>query len=425
MIPFMASFRCRLRGRLRDRLRARARTREGLSLAVIAVIGLLACGACCAEPNEADQAYIKLFTETFHKVDPPPALEAYASAARYDDLYMGEKLDAALANVSNDSGGIAWGLSYRMRSLNEMFRATKDLKYLDANLKCVRAVVAVTDDKIGKKLFTDRVVAAWGCDKYAERGRAVFAVHTGIIAAQIIEFLRLSKENAPFKEKLGDEFNTIQSAAMNALAVHDRQWREGPEAGAGYYIGMDQENALENKPLPGNRLSAMGWALWFSWKLTGNTVHRDRALAIGHYVKNRLTPSPDGAYFWPYWLPLEPVTAEAARESISGEDSSHAGLTLELPLVLAADNEVFTKDDLQRFAKTFLNGIARLGNGILLGDITGKPTSKPNYVGHATNWLPLAKVNAELRDRLVPFYLNYQATPGPCEMSSLMLYGKP
>ncbi|HPO16774.1 MAG TPA: hypothetical protein PLI09_25275 [Candidatus Hydrogenedentes bacterium] len=376
-------------------------------------------------PADPDQEYIAKFLKAFPKEETPPTLETYATPQHYDELYLGENLDKALKKVSNDSGGIAWGLSYRMISLNEMFRATGDRKYLDANLRCIRAVLAATDDKIGKKLWNGRVVKAWGCDKYAERGRAIFAVHTGIITAPILDFLLLVKDIPEFKEQLGPEYQQILDGAKAALTEHDRQWRGGPNAGEGHYIGLDQENSLENKPLPGNRLSAMGWALWISWKVSGDTTHRDLALGIGHYMKNRLTIGTDGAYYWPYALPTEPVTEPKAREDVKGEDSSHGGLTMEVMFTLAKDNKVFTPDDMKRFAKTAMNGYMRRADGILMTSINGMGAYEPSsHIGIASRWLPLATYEPQIRDRILTYYLNYRPTPGPLDLALLLRFQK-
>ncbi len=386
---------------------------------VLTVISILLAAVAGAD-EAADKEYIARFEKEFPKAAQPAKLEDYATVARYDELFMGSNLDDALKTVSNDSGGIAWGLSYRMMSLNDLYRVTGDVKYLRANLRCIQAVLAVTDDKIGKQLFTGRIVAAWGCDKYAKRGRAVFAVHTGIITAPMFEFLLLVRDNVGFKAEIDDVFQTILKGAADALAVHDRQWRDGPEKGAGHYIGMDQEDDLENKPLPGNRLSAMGWALWRSWQISANTMHRDRALAIGRYIKNRLYKSPDGAYYWAYSLTVDPVKEKRARENVSGEDSSHAGLTMALPLALARDGKIFNRHDLRRVGKMVVNGIARLGGGILIGSVTGDPKANPGYVGHAVNWLSFAEAESGVRDTILPFYLNYKSYPDPYELARLL-----
>jgi len=389
------------------------------------VLGMIVFPAYAEDYSQEDAKYVVRFLEKFPKVDPAPTFDTYATTARYDELYLGDNLAKALKKVSNDTGGIAWGLSYRMMSLNQMYRVTADAKYLEANRKCIRAVMAARDDKIGKKLWTDVVAPAWGSDKYAKRGRAIFAVHTGIITYPMLDFLLLAKQDEAFAIKLDDAVKQIETCCLEALAFHDRQWREGPGDGEGYYIGLDQEEVCENKPLPGNRLSAMGLALWTSWKLTGNETHRDRARAIGLYIKHRLTPEPDGAYYWPYWLPIDPVTEPAPRESVKGEDSSHAGLTLALPLMLAADNEVFTTEDVTRFGNTLIKGFGRLENGILFGDITGNPASSPNYVGQITAWAQTAKQVPAVRDLIITHYLNYRPTPGALDLSRLIPLGTP
>jgi len=185
---------------------------------------------------------------------------------------------------------------------------------------------------------------------------------------------------------------------------------------------MDQENSLENKPIPANRQSAMGWALWLAWKCTGDTVSRDRALAIGRYMRDRFVHATDGAIYWPYQLAEQPVTGEQPRESINGEDSSHAGLTLALPLLLAQEGQVFTKDDLAQLAKMVLNGLARRDDGILFASITGGTRLNPSRIGYPVNYLPLAKTDPEIGRRITAYYLNYRPSPQPLDLAVLLRF---
>lgn len=376
-----------------------------------------------AGTSEADAAYITKFEAKFQKVDPPPAFDAYATAERYDKQALGTAFDKMLEHVSNETGGIAWGLAYHMMSLNEMYRVTKDPKYLAANLRCIEAVLAARDDVTGAKTWNGVVAPAWSSGKYAERGRAVFAVHTGIIVYPMLDFALLAKGASDAAEDLKARVPAIVEAATQSLAFHDRQWRDGPAESEGHYIGLDQEDVCENKPLPGNRLSAMGIALWTSWKVTGNETHRDRALALGHYIKNRLTLAPDGAYYWPYWLPEQPVTEQLPREAVKGEDVSHAALTMALPILLAEDGQVFTKEDMQRVANTVLKGFGRLGNGVLFGNVTGNPDAAgPEYASSPCHWLPLTHYDPAVRDCIVALYLNYKPSPGALDLALLLRY---
>ncbi len=380
--------------------------------------------ACTVSWADTDQDYIARFEKTYPKAEASSEWNDYVSPARYDEEYLGESLKKALDKVTNNGGGIAWGLAYRMISLNEMFRYAHDTKYLDANLDCIRAVMSVRDDKTGVKTWTGIAAPAWSSDKYAKRGRAVFGVHTGMITYPMLDFLLLAKQKPECLAKLGAEFEAILTCAQEALAFHDRQWHDGPAEGEGHYIMMDQEDGTDGKIMPGNRLSALGRSLWVSWKVSGNTVHRDRARAIGLYMKHRFTPAPDGAYYWSYWLPIEPVKEPGARESVSGEDTSHAALTLALPMVLAADKEVYDADDMKRFGATVVHGFGRLGGGILFGDITGNPKSNPQLVASPAKWLSLANYVPEARPLIVDFYRKYIAKPGPLDMALLLEYGK-
>ncbi|MEW6234822.1 MAG: hypothetical protein AB1656_05495 [Candidatus Omnitrophota bacterium] len=388
----------------------------------IIVILFASLNALAQWSAEEDAAYIRRFEEKFAKAAVLPGLKEYASPQRYDELYMGESFRDALQQLSNDQGGIAWGWSYRMISLNEMFRVTQDVKYLQANLEAIRAILAARDDKLNKKLWTGKIAPAWGSDKYAECGRAIFAVHTGMILYPMFEFLALANKTPEYKKSLGEEYDSILAALQESLSYHDRQYQQGPGEGEAHYIGLDQENVMENKPLPGNRLSAMGRALWWAWKVDGKKEHRERAIAIGRYIKNRLTLAPDGAYYWPYWLPIEPVKESAPKEKIKGEDISHGSLTMSLPIILAGEGEVFTAADMEKLGKTVVQGFARLNSGVLFGDVTGNPKSDPSLAQLPARWLRLTPFAAETHQRISQFYLTYQPTPGPLDLALLLRY---
>ncbi|MBX7255381.1 MAG: hypothetical protein K1Y02_03375 [Candidatus Hydrogenedentes bacterium] len=394
-------------------------------LAIVSIgVAAIQAGAVAQQAADPDAAYVAKFLEKYKEVTPQPDIATYAAVKRYDELYMGDELRKTIETQSNnDQSALAWGLCYRMRSLNTMYRATHDPKYLRANLDAARAVVAMRDDKRGKKLWTGEVAKAWGCDLYAtERGRAVFTVHTGMIAHVILDCLVLTRDCREVREELGAEFGQMLSAVEEAIAFHDSEWRDGPEKGEGHYISLNQEPPCDNKPQPGNRQSAMGCALWSAWKLTHNPLYRDRAKALARYMQRRFTPSPDGAYYWSYWLPELPVTEPAPKESISGEDSSHGSLTLLFPMVLAEDRVVFKKKTMKGFANTVLKGLGRREDGIFFGDVTGNPSSSPDYVASPAFWLPLSRYDQEVRKRVETFYLKYVATPPPCDLADLVLY---
>lgn len=379
-------------------------------------------GRAAAWTGEDEDAYSKRFAENFTSVSPVPTLDDYATVERYDELYLGQPLEAALENLTNDRGRMSWGLSYRMSSLNEMARTTGARRYLEANLKCSLAALAARDDAKELKLWTDELAPVWGAGKYSKRGRAAYAVHTGMIVYPMLDFLLLAREDADFRSNYQAELESIQQSALESLAFHDRQWRDGPGEGEGHYRALNQEEGFDGKILPGNRLSAMGRALWCGYKLTGQAVYRDRALGIATYIKNRLTLAPDGAYYWPYQLPEEPVKEPAPKESVSGEDVSHGSLTMCLPILLAHEGLVFTDEDMQRLGKMVTNGFARQNNGILFASVNGNPGSNPTLVQIPARWLRLTPLAKDVYPRIAEFQLRYQPVPGPLALALLLRY---
>lgn len=375
-----------------------------------------------AEPDvsEADREYINRFHERFTLADPVPDLSEYASRERYDRLYAGEALAGALNELSNSQGGIAWGWSYRMMSLNEMYRATGDPAYLKANLGAIRAVLDVRDDRLGLQLWTGETAPAWGADKYAKRGRAVFAVHTGMIVYPMLDCLRLAAADSADIGLESGEREILIERLRESLAWHDRQYREGPGEGEGHYVGLNQEDAFEDRPLPGNRLGAMGRALWLYGSLTGEALYRERALAIGRYIKNRLILAEDGAYYWPYQLADQPATTIQPRAEINGEDVSHASVTISLPLLLVEEADFPGEEDAARLEKTVTQGFARLNNGVLFGNVTGTPGSNPSLVQIPARWLRMTPIAPAVYGRVAEFYRKYVPNPGPLDLALLI-----
>jgi len=144
---------------------------------------------------------------------------------------------------------------------------------------------------------------------------------------------------------------------------------------------------------------------------------------MGWYIKHRLPIADDGAYYWKYRLDEEPKTQPTTRlKTSAGEDSSHAALSISFPIMLARSGEVFTADDIKRFAKTYENGVARLGGGIVFGDICGNPKSRIDHIGSPAKWLVLAEDDAAIADRILPYFLNFCPTPTPLDLSALIAF---
>jgi hypothetical protein len=374
--------------------------------------------ACAQEvASERDAAYVQRFKDHF-----TPSLEEYANEKTFDLLYLSQ-IHIELGEIPREDYVLAWGLGPWLLGLNGMLELTGAERYYEANLRLINALREVRDDRIGRETWKGLSLPAWSSGKYAKRGRAVFAVHTGVLTRPIFEFLHIVDQHPELRADLGDQYDAILQDALEALAVHDEQWREGPGEHEGHYIGKDQEDHVDGRILPANRLSAMGCAHWFAWKVSGDEMHHERALRMGRYIRNRLALTPEGAYFWEFWLPEEPVEGLVERDAFRGEDVSHSGLTIALPKLLIEAGEVFEEEDMARFAKTVTHGFGRLGGGVIFGEINGLGRLRPAYAKGVSRYLFFAQADPEVRERVLPYYIHYRRLPGVMDTPLLMKWG--
>jgi hypothetical protein len=390
-----------------------------------------------AATTPQDQAYIDSFIAYWMGLDQVPTvvptLEEYAIPETYDNRHMGSVIQVWLNRINgrqNLDANMAWGSSYQTHSLNDMYRGTGDIRYLEANLDLVRASMANTDAKKGYTTFFGEMAPAWGTAYYVGR-HVIHAVHTGMIALGVVEFLESVQQESNLLNDLGSEFDTWVAEITETLDWHDRQWVEGPASDEGHYIFKDDDASLEGNILPGNWQSAMGLALWGSWKATGNVKHREQALKIGRYMKRRMglytgAKYGDGAYFWRYYLSVTPLNNPLPENQVTnlsgGEDFSHAALTVAFPLTLGLEGEVFGEEDMQAFARTIILGFGRLGEGILFGNIVGTTVFGPDQVLIPGYFLRIGPQSQEAYNVVADFLLRYQKNPRNVDISQLILY---
>lgn len=367
----------------------------------------------------ADQVYRERFEKQFPPLAAPADARSYLAIERYEGLFMRQWLCSEPEGISNERGELAWSLAQYMISLNEMYEATRDPKYLRANLGCARAVLEARDDVRGDTLWTGDVAPVWGSSKYSADGRSAHLVHTAQIAIPILKMLWLIRESKLEDVISAAESDSIAALLRESLDFDGWRWRNGPGEGEGYY---KEDSPTAPGPQPANCLASMSEALWWSWKLTGNAGHHERALALARFIKNRLVLGPEGEYLWPHDLPLRFSPEKGYPRGIPYEDIGHGGLLVSLAVLLATQGEVFEAADLERFGETVLKGFSRLGEGVLLGRIDGTARSAPNSVRNSALWLRLCPFSPEVYDRISAFYLTYVKHPVPLDLALMIRY---
>lgn len=366
-----------------------------------------------------DEAYRQNFQIAFG--DPSSqfsTIEDYLAYFRYG-RYLGFTLSEAISQMQAGTRGVMWSMDYWMESMNEAYHASGDVYYLRENLRCIRAVLDYRDDRRGVELYNGTIAPVWGTSIYSEgNGRRYYTGHSGMITFPMLEFLQLAMGEAELLADLGEEFDEILEAVHETLDYHSRDWNEGPQLEEGHFFNhpdSEHRTQYQNIPQPANLMSAMGRALWTSWRVSGNEAHRDRALELARYIKNRLTLATDGAYYWEYQLPTQPVTQIRDKETIISEDVGHAFLTIAFPILMAHDEAVFDATDMHRIARTVKQGFGRFNDGVLLGEVNGSPLrfDTVNEIRGSVlgifGWARLAPWDEEVYERVVDFYLKYRA----------------
>lgn len=317
--------------------------------------------------------------------------------ATFDDL--DRRFRQSPASRAEDGAGLAWGRSYALKAYVAMHRATGDVAYLRRLLQEGEAVAAIRDDRRKPPLrdvIRDRVMPAWSTPRYTKGRRYVWAVHTGMITAPILEGLWLARDTAPPE----GVFSPGRRAALlktvrEAVDSHGGQWRSGPQEGEGYLFGTSL-----GKPLPLNMQNALGRSYVWLRRLTGKEEYGRRARALLTFLKNRLRRDGD-AYVWSYWPPLDGPGA-------GFEDISHGAINVDFACLGAGRGWVFEAKDIERLRRTLLGKV--MASRIPTDTVGGTGTTG-KYAGQIGRWLALAEGDAATWRRIRAYFDVHR--PGP------------
>lgn len=315
------------------------------------------------------------------------ASDRAAVCAQFDQLIVPAVEKAVRQPVTQQGGEIAWGESYQLDALAEMFAATRDPKYAELIVKLSDWMAKSRDDRQSlRDEFRDRVVAAWGSTNYSKGKRYVWAVHTGMIVAPMARFAAVVRSDPMLKARWDQEAERLLKIAGEAVAAHDADYREGPGADEGYLYSL-----FLKKNLPLNMQNALARAWLAIDDATGTPKYRERATRLAQFLKNRLRPMDDGAYVWAYWPPLE-------GPAESYEDISHAAINVDFMVRCYEHNLVFRSEDLARLEKTLLTRVLVADDRI--SDTVGGGEKFNTYRSAGLRWSRLARHSAAVRERL-------------------------
>jgi len=323
----------------------------------------------------------------------PPATAEENRAAlreRFDKTIIPAVEKAVQQPVTDQGGEIAWGESYQLSALVEMFDATRDPKYAELIVRLSDWIAQSRDDRQGlRDGLRGSVVAAWGSTNYSKGIRYAWAVHSGMIVAPMARFAAVVRTDPGLKVRWNPDADRLLQVAEEAVAVHDDEFREGPRAEEGYIYCL-----YLKKPVPLNMQNALARAWLAIDDATRTPKHRERVTQLARFLKNRLRPMEDGSYVWAYWPPLE-------GKSESFEDISHAAINIDFMVLCFEHGVVFTQEDIARLEKTLFTRVLLADDRI--NDTVGGGNEFNKYRSAVLRWGRLGRHFPGVRDRLMQF----------------------
>lgn len=281
--------------------------------------------------------------------------------------------------MTNANGEFGWMQSYLMTAYVRMFRATGDRAYLRKFCDRFETILGRRDDKLGLlDDYTSTAIPGWGASSYNRNNARwhVFIVHTGMITQGAAEFVSLIHSTPTLQEEFATSATTYRKAIEECIAGAEPYWRDGPGHGEGHYC----DPGIQLLPL--NQSNIMGSVLLHMHDVTSNTRYLAHVRALALFFKNRLR-NVGNHYEWAYW-PKE------TDDTTGTEDISHAAINVAFAAECANRGIVFTREDIGRFARTWLESVRR-PDGSIAGTIGGTGNSTKYLPGTPGRWLALCE----------------------------------
>ncbi len=340
-------------------------------------------------------------------------------------LYGVSTYHAGVTFPSSDDAGygsaLAWGTSYVMLTLNLLYEVTGDTAYLEKQLELAEQAFRKRDIDLAAatgnhERYTDhqrnRIMKAWGTGTYSAGQYTCWAVHAGMVCFPVAETVRIVRAGGEKTTAYSQRAEALVPLIEEALTEFDAEWRDGPEAGQGYYVFPN------GSILPLNQQNAPGRAFLVLAELTGKQEYRDKADRLAAFMKSKLTYVEDGDYYLWAYSPKTPTGPPS-----SGEDVSHGAINAHFMYMAWSYGSVFDDTDMARLARTF-TGALYLGEGQFSGTVGGK-SANDKYTPQLPRWCALARFDPRVEQYMLEYVgAHPKGAPGALsDTTGAMAYG--
>lgn len=309
--------------------------------------------------------------------------------ANYSELF--QEFDNSINNGEaysdhdNTTAVLGWAQSYMMLSYMQMYHATSNTVWLDKIETQFNRVLEKRDDRLGRAdIYAGKPLKGWGGERYDEGRWHVYVVHTGQICKAPADFIRVVKSDPALTEKYGATADRWLGELEEIVADANRDFVTSGTVG--YYVDGSMEGGKGGKT-PLNMTTAMGSVVAELYDITKKPEHKEHATKIANLFRQSLQER-DGTWVWEYAIkpPGTPFK--------TGEDISHAAINVDFAVRCYQAGIVFTKEDMDRFAKTWLKNVDK---GDRFADyVDGTENPRVSYIPQAAGrWLCLVDVVSE------------------------------
>lgn len=248
--------------------------------------------------------------------------------------------------------------------------------------------------------------------------------YIGPIYSAMTRFARLVHERSELQEEFGPAAQRLLAAAQESLNGWERLWREGPAEGQGYYLSIERGGGLwwDGIMAPMNYLGAVGQVLLDLYACTGDQRALDHATKIARLFRADCTVDAGGAYIFNYW-PAAALAMWRRENALSlntpqyrarpvPDDLSHGAWSVEFAVMCWQDGVVFTREDMERFARTFTRNLWRGPDEHLAKRVDGTGEGSAAFDLAGTRWLDLCAIDPTIFHMMRSLYVSFELERG-------------
>ena len=253
----------------------------------------------------------------------------------------------ALADPLNYGAHFSWGMSRPMMACITGFQATGQQRFLEVVADAFERILPLRDSELGRvDEVRGRSMHSWGTNRYSDKHQYRTDVCTaGRITYPLARWIQIVRQDSQLRETYAERADRYLALIRQTMDEYEVDYKTVPGTNQGYYLHQEWQlaEALNHMSWAGNCLLTLG-------KVTGEMKYSTMAEGIANYMKASMTIDERGCLVWAY-MP------QPAKRSNGREWVWKAATTIDLPLFFANQHVIFTDNDLERIARTFLTNI--------------------------------------------------------------------